>query len=95
MDFGIRVIGLTGRKTSRDENIEMAKLLASKIRSPENGIHTSQRHNVIRISRRQKNIEDLCKVFPSINFTDKVIDEPAISLNHFVAFSRATVGVNQ
>jgi len=91
MDFGIRIIGLTCRKTTRDENIEMAKFLASKLRTPEKGIHTSQRNNVIRIKSDNKTIEDLCQIFPSLNFTDKTIDEPAISLNHKVAFCRATI----
>ena len=91
MDFGIRIIGLTGRKTTRDENIDMAKFLASKLRSPENGIHTSHRLNVIRIKSETKTIDDLCEVFPSLNFADKTIDEPAISLNHKVAFCRATI----
>jgi len=91
MDFGIRIIGLTCRKTTRDENIEMAKLLASKLRNPEKGIHTSQKNNVIRIKSDNKTIEDLCQIFPNLNFTDKTIDEPAISLNHKVAFCRATI----
>mgnify|MGYP000521735964 CR=1 FL=1 len=76
---------------SRGVGAATAKLLASKLRNPEKGIHTSQKNNVIRIKSDNKTIEDLCQIFPSLNFTDKTIDEPAISLNHKVAFCRATI----
>ena len=92
MQIAFRITGLSNRETTREEQIEFAKIIGSKLRCPEKSLHTSTRLNVVRIVSHKKSLDDLLAAFPEIDFLSRTIDAHEISLNGLVTFKLTTMG---
>lgn len=92
MQIAFRIIGLSNRDTTREEQEHFAKIIAAKFRCPKKSLHTSARLNVVRIVSHKKSLDDLLASFPEIDFVSRTIDAHEISLNGLVKFKLATMG---
>lgn len=92
MQVAFRITGLSNRETTREEQIEFAKIIAARFRCPEKSLHTSARLNVVRIVSHKKCFDDLLSAFPEIDFISRTIEAHEISLNGLVTFKLATMG---
>ena len=92
MQVAFRITGLSNRETTREEQIEFAKIIATRFRCPEKSLHTSARLNVVRIVSHKKCLDNLLSAFPEIDFISRTIEAHEISLNGFIMFKLATMG---
>ncbi len=91
MQIAFRIIGLSNRETTREEQIEFAKIIAERFRCPEKSLHTSARANVVRIISHKKSLSNFLDTFPEIDFVSRTIEAYEISLNGFIMFKLATM----